>query len=498
MSAKGSGRWLWLICLGMSCAVGPRYERPAPPKVEGYTREPAKQTNLAEGQAQRFEASNALAPDWWRLFHCAALDGVVSDALAGNASLEASEAALRRSQDALRAGYGVFFPQADASGGASKQRANGARLGNAAVVNPFNLFTLSASVSYALDVWGGQRRAIEALKADVEAQRSTVIGASVMLSGNVVNTVIATAAYRAEVEATSELIAVEQDQVRLSEAQARAGTLPYANLLALSSQVASTRATLPGLEEKIEQGQHLLATLSGRLPGAWSPPVIALGDLTLPGDVPVSLPAALVRQRPDILIAEAELHASNARIGVATAAMLPNFTLNASYGLASTKAADLTAGSSRVWGLGAGLTQPLFHGGTLYYGRREAIDARDQAAATYRQTVLTAFAQVADSLRALEHDADALAAQAEALHDAEDAFKLVKIDYQSGLANYLQVLTANGQYLQSRIGYIQAEAQRLQDTVALFVALGGGWWNGPAHEGGSSPGAGLRRAAPPP
>jgi NodT family efflux transporter outer membrane factor (OMF) lipoprotein len=255
-------------------------------------------------------------------------------------------------------------------------------------------------------------------------------------------------------------------------------------VLSLQSQVASTEATLPPLEEKIDQAASLLAALSGMTPANWKQPALRLSDLRLPEDLPLTLPSQLVRQRSDVLIAEAQLHAANANIGVATSEMLPNLTLSAGFGVNSTTVGNLFASGSPFWSIGAGLTQPIFHGGALYYQRKAAVDARDAAAAEYRQTVLGAFEQVADALRGLSHDADALSAQTEAVETAGKAMRLIQANYQAGIGTYLQVLIADGQYLQAKVGYVQAIAQRLQDTVALYVALGGGWWNAPAASHG--------------
>jgi NodT family efflux transporter outer membrane factor (OMF) lipoprotein len=224
--------------------------------------------------------------------------------------------------------------------------------------------------------------------------------------------------------------------------------------------------------------------LNGTDPANWKQPSLALSDLHVPEGLPLTLPSQLVRQRPDVLIAEAELHAANANIGVATANMLPNLTLSAGYGVNSGAVGGLFDAGSPFWSFGAGLAQPIFHGGALVYQRKAAVDARDAAAAEYRQTVLAAFQQVADELRGLIHDADALTAQTEAVDTAEKAVRLIQANYQAGIATYLQVLVADGQYLQARIGYAQTVAQRLQDVVALYVALGGGWWNAPAASRG--------------
>ena len=473
-------RCLAAAALGLSgCAVGPDFVRPEAPGVTRYTPGPAPRTTVAAaGRAQTFTEGARIAADWWRLFGSPKLDAIVAQSLADNPTLQAAEASLRRSQDNLRAGYGVFFPSIDAGAGVGRERSNPAALGSSQPASVFNLLTLSASVSYTLDVWGGNRRALEGLGAQVEADRVTVLGTYLMLSGNAVNAVIAQAAYRAQIQATRDLVTFEKQQIHVAEAQVQAGTVPQSNVLSLRSQLASTEAGLPALQLKVDQADHLLAVLAGRTPGEYAPVPVALGEISLPTDVPVTLPSELVRQRPDILLAEAQLHAANAQIGVATAAMLPSLTLSAGYGVASNTPGTLLSATSSLWNVGAGITAPLFRGATTWYQRKAAIDAHEQATALYRQAVLAAFQQVADTLRALEHDAEALRAQQEAVDTAEEALKLVQFNYEAGIATYLQVLVADGQYLQTKQGYLQAVAQRLQDTVALYVALGGGWWNG--------------------
>lgn len=467
-----------LFCM-ISCTVGPDFVRPEPPHVERYTSglQPGA-TIAADGQEQRFEEGARIASDWWRLFNSSKLDAVIKEALANNPTLQAAQASLRQSQDNLRAGYGVFYPQVDAGFDATRQKLSQARFGGSSANNTiFNLFTLSATVSYALDIFGGERRAVEGLQAQVDFQRHIVLGTYLTLSGNIVNTIIARAAYREEINATEQTIVLEKEQVRITELQAQAGTVPYSNVLSLRSQLAATEATLPPLRQKLNQAEHLLATLAGHAPAEWTSPQIDMVDLTLPADLPITLPSQLVRQRPDILTAEAQLHGASAEIGVATAALYPSFTLNGSYGVENTSFNDLFKNTSSIWSLGGNIAAPLFHGGTLRSRRSAAIEAYNQSLANYRQTVLGAFAQVADTLRALEHDAEVLQAQSEALSAAQEALRLVQANYQAGIANYLQVLVADNQYQQARIGYLQAQAQRFQDTVALFVALGGGWWN---------------------
>lgn len=467
-----------VLCSTLGCAVGPNFEHPKPPSIESYTTGTTPSATIpADGKAQRFEQGAKIVADWWRLFNSPKLDAVVKEAITNNQNLQATQASLRQSQDILRAGYGVFYPQLNAGFEASRQKTSSAATGGNTPSSIFNLFTLSATVSYALDVFGGERRAVESLGAQVDFQHAVVMATYITLSGNVVNAMIAQAGYQEQIKATEELIILQREQVRLTEAQAQAGIVPYANLLSLQIQVAALEATLPPLRQKLSQTEHLLATLVGRTPAEWAPQQVELADLTLPGELPITLPSQFVRQRPDILAAEAQLHSASAEIGVATAALFPSFTLNGAYGVGSTTSNNLFKSNSSFWNLGANISAPLFRGGTLWFERQAALDAYQLSLANYRQTVLNAFAQVADILRALEHDAELVHAQSRALGAAEEALRLIQTNYEAGTANYVQVLIANGQYHQAKIGYLQALAQRYQDTAALFVALGGGWWN---------------------
>ena len=473
----------WVLCIACllasaGCAVGPDFVRPPPPAFDRYTLGVQPHTTvIAEGQAQHFKVGESIAADWWRLFKSPKLDAAIKEAVANNPNLQAAQASLRQSQAALQAGYGIFYPQADLGANFSRQKFSSARFGGT-TSSIFNLYTLTATVSYTLDVFGGERRTVENLAAQTDFQRYTVLATYLTLSGNIVNAMIARAAYDAQIQATEQLIAIEQEQIQITETQTRAGIVPYVNWINLKTQLAALEATLPPLEQKRSQIDHLLATLTGHSPGELSTTsAVELDDLTLPVDLPVTLPSVLVHQRPDILAAEAQVHAFSANIGVATAALFPSFTLSGNVGQISKNLGDLLLKSSNFWLWGANLAQPLFHGGTLWANRKAAIEAHQQSLANYRQVVLGALQQVADSLRALEHDAEALRAQAQELDSAEEALHLVEVNFQAGLVNYLQILLADVQYHQAKIGYLQALAQRLQDTSALLVALGGGWWN---------------------
>jgi NodT family efflux transporter outer membrane factor (OMF) lipoprotein len=317
---------------------------------------------------------------------------------------------------------------------------------------------------------------VEGLRAQADSQRYESKAAFLALSANVVNTSIARAAYAAQIRATEQLIDLENQQLHLAETQARAGTAPYSTVLSVRSLIAANQALLAPLNQNASQAEHLLAMLEGVVPSKANLPDIDLAELSLPADLPLSLPSDLVNQRPDILLSEALMHVASANIGIATAAMFPSFSLSGTYGGASTTLANLSA-VSKFWSIGPTATTPVFQGNSLWYVRRASIDAYQQSQANYRQTVLGAFEQVADTLKALEHDAEGLQAQVEARRAAGEALNLLQVNYRAGLVAYPDVLAADVQFHQATLGYLQAVAQRHQDTVALFVALGGGWWN---------------------
>jgi NodT family efflux transporter outer membrane factor (OMF) lipoprotein len=465
------------LALMGGCAVGPNFVRPTPPDTDRYTHEAQSEATVAaDGQAQHFTPGAEITADWWRLFKSPQLDAVVRQAISNNPTLQAAEASLRQSQDNLRSGYGLYFPQGQAGVSASRQLTAPAQQGSQTSGSIFNLFTASGTISYTLDVFGGKRRTVEGLRAQADSQRYESKAAFLALSANVVNTSIARAAYAAQIRATEQLIELERQQLQLAETQVRAGTASYATVLSVRGLIAANQALLAPLKQNTSQAEHLLAMLEGVLPSKANLPDIDLASLSLPADLPLSLPSDLVNQRPDILSAEALMHVASANIGIATAAMFPSFSLSGTYGGASTTLANLSA-VSKFWSIGPTATTPVFQGNSLWYVRRASIDAYQQSQATYRETVLVAFEQVADSLKALEHDAEELQAQVGARDAAGESLNLLQVNYRAGLIAYPDVLAADVQYHQAILGYLQAVAQRHQDTVALFVALGGGWWN---------------------
>jgi NodT family efflux transporter outer membrane factor (OMF) lipoprotein len=475
-----SSHWSWLaaaLLLG-ACAAGPDFVRPAVPGDTAYVPASSQPGKLdALGQAQQLDLHATLAADWWRLFGSPSIDMMVDTALAGNPGIQGAEATLRESQDNLRAGYGVFFPQVGIGVGATRQRETLARLGLSGAGSIFNLFTLGPTISYALDLFGAQRRTVEGLRATTDYQRYMLLAADITLTGNVINTAIAREAYAEQMEITQGLIDLQRDQLAITRTRADAGTVPYSAVASVRSALATTEAALPALEQHRDQADHLLSTLLGHTTGQGSVPGFRLDALHLPGNLPLSLPSDLVRQRPDILAAEAQLHVANANIGVATAALFPSFSLNGSYGTNGNTVSSLSQAQSKFWSAGVSGDWQVFQGGSAWFNRKAAQEAYSRSLSDYRQAVLGAFEQVADSLKALQHDALELDAQSEAMQASQEALKLTQANYAAGIAGYLDVLSADQQYQQSRLAYVQVMAQRYQDTVGLYVALGGGWWN---------------------
>ena len=463
------------------CMVGPDFQRPDAPPATRYTEQPLPQETVSApatgGAAQRFVAGGNLPEQWWSLYRSEPLDRLIRDALADSPTLAAARATLRQAQENLTAQTGaLLYPGVDASASATRQKISNASFGQSGTTPIFNLYNASVNVSYMLDVFGGNRRQLESLAALVDYQNYQLEGAHLALTANIVTAAIREAALRAQIESTREILAAEQDQVRRVERQYELGGVGRLELVAQRAQAAQTEATLPPLESALAQTRHLLAVLTGRLPSEVTVPEFTLETLHLPEEVPVSLPSELVRQRPDIRASEALLHQASAQIGVATANLYPQITLTGSFGAQSNQLHNLFAGPS-LWSIGAGLLQPLFHGGQLEAERRAAIAAYEAAQAQYQETVLQGFRNVADALRALEEDARTVKAQSEAEALARDRLELTRKQYQLGGTSYLALLDAQRQYNLAHFGLVLTQGTRYADTAALFQALGGGWWN---------------------
>jgi NodT family efflux transporter outer membrane factor (OMF) lipoprotein len=472
-----------LACLLAACAVGPNFKEPQAPRTSGFAPPGAIPTELGSGQARGFPAQHFadgqdIPGQWWTLFQSAPLNALIERALANSPTLEAATAALRQADETLAAERGSFFPSVSGSAGVQRQKVPGAALGAPQV--PSVIYTLNSAtlnVSYTLDAFGGVRRKVESLGAQAEYQRFALEAAYLSLTANLVTAAIAEASLRAQIAADQDIADSQRKQLEITQRRFTAGGASRADVLQQQAVLQSTLAALPALRTQLAQQRNLLAAYAGSLPAEYAGAGFTLDSLTLPAELPLSLPSKFVEQRPDVREFSALLHQATAEIGVATANMLPQITLSGSYGGEATRFSDVFSPASVVWSLAASATQPIFKGGQLLHQRRAAVAAAEQAAANYRSTVITAFQNVSDTLHALKGDADALEAESLAEQTAADSLRLVEVQYKSGAASYLQVLSAEQSYQTAAVALVKAKAQRYADTAALFQALGGGWWN---------------------
>jgi NodT family efflux transporter outer membrane factor (OMF) lipoprotein len=466
-----------------ACAVGPNFKIPEAPQTSGFAPpgELPAETSAAPlpgAQAQHFVEGLDIQGQWWTLFQSTELNALIDRGLANNPTLEAATAALRQAKETLAAGRGAYYPSVSASVGAQRQKSTGVALGlptAGSIIYTLNSATLN--VSYTLDAFGGVRRQVEALGAQAEYQQFALEAAYLSLTANLVTAAITEASLREQLKATQEIADSQNKQLEITQRRLKVGGASRADVLQQQAILQSTLAGLPALRTELAQQRNLLAAYVGSLPADYVGPEFTLDSLTLPADLPLSLPSKLVEQRPDVREFSALLHQATAEIGVATANMLPQLTLSGSYGGEAGTFSDLITPAAVVWGLAGSITQPIFKGGQLLHQRRAAVAAAEEAAANYRATVITAFQNVSDTLFALSGDAEVLAAQAQAERVAAESLDLVLAQYKSGAASYLQVLAAQQSYQSAAVALVKARAQRYADTAALFQALGGGWWN---------------------
>jgi NodT family efflux transporter outer membrane factor (OMF) lipoprotein len=469
---------LWLA----GCTVGPNYTRPAAPAVGGYVDHPLSDTpampGVTGGQVQHLVSGADLAGDWWTLFHSAALNALIERSLKNSPDLKAAQAALSAAHETMLAGRGAYYPTITAGYGANRYRQSAALAPTPSTnASQYSLFTPQLSIAYAPDVFGLARRTNESLQAQAQAARDQMLAADITLTSNVAAGVIQEASLQAQIDATRQLIDINSKMVETLKYQASRGYAGGLDLAAQQAQLAQTEATLPALLKAEAQQQHLLAVMTGDFPGQGPAGAFDLSSLTLPADLPLSLPSHLVAQRPDVLQAEANLHAASAQVGVAAANRLPNIQLTGDAGRSSLEIDRVFGAGNGFWDLGAAITAPIFDAGALKHQEKAAKDTYVQSAEQYRSTVLSAFQNVADTLAAIEQDAGALKAAAASADAAKLTLDLSQRQYKAGYAAYLSVLTAEQAYQQARIALVQAQAGRYADTVALFQALGGGWWN---------------------
>jgi NodT family efflux transporter outer membrane factor (OMF) lipoprotein len=468
------------------CAVGPDFVKPAAPDVTGYTPEPLGEQvgatpapGTPPSEVQRFAGDLDIPGQWWTLFHSPALNTLVEQALAANPTLEAAQAALRQSRELVYAQEGSFFPTVSGTYNPSRNKtATGALAPVGSSDSPYyNLQTMQLNVSYTPDVFGGVRRQVEDQRAQAEAQRFALEATYLTLTSNVVAAAILEASLRGQIAATQTIIGIEQHSFEVLQKQQALGQASGADVLLQQAALAAALATLPPLQKQLAQQRDLIRALAGRYPSEDVAEQFDLASLQLPADLPVSLPSAVVEHRPDIRQAEANLNSASAQIGVAVANRLPQISLSAIVGTSPSTVAGLFAPGNGFFTLAADITQPIFDGGILLHKERAARANFDQVAAQYKNTVLTAFQNVADSLRALQADADAVNTALLAEQVAQHSLQITEAQQRLGQVGQLALLTVQQTYEQALINSVQAKAARLTDTAALFQALGGGWWN---------------------
>jgi NodT family efflux transporter outer membrane factor (OMF) lipoprotein len=452
--------------------------------VSGYTPEPLPAETaaaaVAGGEAQRFLQGSDISAQWWTLFRSPALNTLVERSLKANPNIQAAQAALRVALENVYAQQGAFFPTVDAGFNASRNKtSNSLAPVPANNTNIYSLYTGQLSLAYAPDLFGLNRRQVESLQGQAENQRFQLEATYVSLTANVVTAAIQEASLRAQIKATQDIIDVERQLLGLLRKQFELGAVAGLDTAAQEAALAQAEATLPPLQKQLDQQRTLLTALAGGFPSDEPAERFELATFQLPVELPVSLPSKLVEQRPDVRAAEALLQSASAQIGVAVANRLPNVTLSAAWGTSALSTGGLFGPGNGVWTLAGQLTAPIFDGFTLLHRERAARAAFDQSAAQYRSTVITAFQNVADTLRALQTDADAVRAQVAAERAARTSLDISRRQLELGQINYLSLLNAQQTYLQVVINLAQARAARYADTAALFQALGGGWWNRP-------------------
>jgi len=480
----GTVSCLVLLTLAISgCAVGPNFSPAAAPDVTGYVKGALAAPDSGKGPpyvaGQRFLSGEDVSVRWWTAFKSQPLNDLVRDAVNHNPGLQAAEAAIKVAHYNALAQRGLFFPQV--TGNTQQQQfliANPQQVPPIPTQGPqagFALFTNQLTVSFVPDVWGGNFRAVENLDAVTEQQLFQLEAAYLTLTSNVVTAAIQEASLRGQIAATQRIIAIEKHLLELLNRQFNAGQAARADVLAQEAALAQAEELLPPLRKQLDQQRNLLTSLAGQYAADEISQKFDLAHMKLPRNLPISLPGKLVDQRPDVRAAEANMHSAAALVGVAIAARLPNITLSANGGSAAFNLGTAFAPGTGFYTLTAGVTQPIFDGFTLYNKQKAAEAALEQSEAQYRAAVITAFQNVADALRALQADAKAMRAAVHAEEAAKASLDIVEQQLGQGQVNQLAVLNAQQTYLTAAVVRVQTEANRMADTAALFMALGGNW-----------------------
>lgn len=472
---------LWGAVLIAGCTAGPDFQAPDAPSSARFTETPTSPATVKAatpgGESQTLVPDRDIPGEWWTMFHSQQITALVTQALKANPDIAAAQAALRQARESTRAEEGALMPSVSGAVQAQRTRESLAAIGFGNGSTTYSVGSAALNVSYTLDAFGGIRRQIEQLNAQAEYQRFQLEATNLTLAANVIDAAITEATLRAQIDTTQQIIKADTDALDLVKRRFTLGGVSQADVLQQQSLLDTQVATLPGLRKQAQQVRNQLAVYLGGQPDQYHMATLELNGLTLPGELPVSLPSKLVQQRPDIRAYGALLHSATAAVGVATANMLPRISLSGNYGRDGNTLSNLFTPAGIVWTIAAGLTQPIFQGGMLAAQREAAKAALDVAAAQYSSTVNTAFQNVANALVAVERDAETLQAALAAQKTATASLAVARSQYEAGATGYLNVLTAEQADYSTRLNLISARAARFTDTVALFQALGGGWWN---------------------
>jgi NodT family efflux transporter outer membrane factor (OMF) lipoprotein len=462
------------LFLSNGCTVGPDYQRPKTPLPKTLTPHLSKKL-----EKQKITLAKRIPKQWWEAFHSDALNKLILESFQHNADVGAAKAALLNAREQVYAHRGVYFPHVDLSFEPSKQQV--ARILTSVLASnqyDYALFTGQLFVGYNPDVFGGNKRQEESLIAQAHYQQLKLEATYLTLASNVVSTAIQEASFKAQIKETKHLISTQKELLDITRQRKRLGDASEYDLHSEEAALAATEATLPSLRKQLAFQRDLLRALAGRLPDDRSTPDFKLKDIKLPKNLPLSLPSTLLEQRPDIRAAEEQMHSANALIGVAKSNRLPNINLTTTgIGAASTTLTSFVGPNTNFWGLAGILTQPIFDSGTLLHRQKAAEAAYQEAAETYRSTVIQAFQNVTDTLNAISEDSRAYTTAQSARQAAKNNASIARHQWQLGDLNTYILLQNEQNYLQARIAFIQSETNRLLDSVALFQALGGGWWD---------------------
>lgn len=453
-------------------AFGPDRNPPHMAVPAHYSAAPeAASLTTADGVSQRLVADLPPVPEWWKVYQCPELDALVAEGLVHSPSLAAAHSTLIAAREQLRGQIGSnMLPSVDVGFDPSRQRALGIPVLPQQTFLE-NVFAAEVQASYTFDFFGASVLADRALAQQVRQQALQFDSTRRALATNIVVAVIDAASLQAQVDETTELVALGERRAAQVSARHQNGSASHDEALAAAQDAANAAATLPALRGQALAMRHTLAVLLGRMPEE-APTALPLAALHLPDTLPLSVPSELLHQRPDILAAESAVRAAADEAGAATASMFPSLTLSAAYGRGGFDWAHFTSPEGAIWSVGASLTQPIFHGGALVARRRQYQASYEAAVSQYKQTVLSAFRTVADTLESLDEDAATLVQAERAADAAQAANQNTEARYKLGATPFYATLTAGQQYRSANVQVIRATAARLADTAALLDSMG--------------------------